>query len=294
MPKAKQPQTNIEKKVLVVSDLHAGSFYGLWPPDVVVNPGREAERSIDQTRGQAYLWACWLQLLDDMSKIRPDVVVVNGDVIDGKQQAQWGTEANSLVPADQREGAILILRALQKATNNVPMFFVQGTEYHDAKAGDEAEKVAETLGGTPAPEGIGTGKYSAEVLNLEFDGVVLNFSHGISVSGGLYRATSPDREGVWSALAGKSGKLPKADAVIRSHAHYFVHVEHESKHILITPCWQLQTRYMRKNSAYRMLPDIGGVLLYVNPEEKKRRHGDPIRVQKMLFDNPPVRTTRLV
>src|SRR5579885_3594350 len=34
------------------------------------------------------------------------------------------------------------------------------------------------------------------------------------------------------------------------HVHPGVYVQHPTKHILITPCWQLQTRYMRRLSAY--------------------------------------------
>ena len=41
-------------------------------------------------------------------------------------------------------------------------------------------------------------------------GVGINFSHGISVSSGFYRATAHDREGVWAALVGQAGKVPQA------------------------------------------------------------------------------------
>lgn len=286
-------ETRRTKLLLVVSDFHAGSIYGLWPPSVQVQAG-QTSHSITYTKGQEALWQAWLGFLQDVREARPDAVVVNGDLIDGRQKAQLGTEALTVSMSDQREGAIAILQTLREAIGpDVPMYFVQGTEYHDEKAGDEAEKVAESLFGTLAPEGVGVGKHSKEGLNLEFtSGVVVNIQHGISVAGGLYRATPLDREGVWSALAGKEGKFPKADAVIRSHAHYFCHVEHQSKHIVITPCWQLQTRYMRRNSAYRMLPDIGGLFIYIDPAAKAT-HDDPIRIRKILFDMPPVETTKV-
>jgi hypothetical protein len=122
-------------------------------------------------------------------------------------------------------------------------------------------------------------------LDLEVDGIILNFLHAISVSQGLYRATALDREGVWSAIAGKEGKAPKADVVVRSHVHYFDHLEYPTKHILVTPCWQLQTRYMRKHSAYRMIPDIGAVILELDPDAKRARE-DPITVRKILYPLP--------
>lgn len=279
---------NTEKQVLVVSDLHVGSIYGLWPPDFILSDGRK----MSWASHQGDLWRSWEMFLKDITPRQFAAVVINGDVIDGRQQAQWGTEAMTASMKDQRAAAASILWRLKDTVGRtVPMYFVQGTEYHDSKAGDEAEAVAEMLEATPAPEGIGPGQFSRQVINLEFSGTILNFSHGISVSGGLYRATSPDREGVWSALAGKEGKIPQADAVIRSHAHYYVHVEHSSKHIVITPCWELQTGYMRKHSVYRMLPDLGAVIVHVRPERKPSR--DPIYIEKVLYDHPAVRTTIL-
>ena len=79
--------------------------------------------------------------------------------------------------------------------------------------------------------------------------------------------------------------------MIRSHCHFFVHVEHASKHVAITPCWEMQTRYMRKNSIYRMLPDLGGMLIWLDGDLKKRKE-DPIVIRKILYDLPPVLTTK--
>jgi len=165
------------------------------------------------------------------------------------------------------------------------------TFYHDDELGRSVENVAETLR-AEAYEGLGTGRLAREVLDMRLDGVCLDFSHGISVSGGLYRAVAIDREALWSAIAGKTGKAPKADVVVRAHAHYFVHVEHVSKHALILPAWQGQTSYMRKHSRYRMIPDIGAVILHIDPEAK-RIGRDPCRVEKMIYDLPEERPVNL-
>jgi hypothetical protein len=250
------------------------------------------DKPMAQNPGQEHLWKCWLHMVNRVSGLPIAAVVVNGDVIDGCQFRQGGVEFALPMRADQALAAEECLQVLRRGIRSKPKwYFVQGTEYHDARAGRETEAVAKALG-AKGYSGPGTGRYSREVLNLEVDGVILNFAHGISVSGGLYRATAPDREGVWSALAGKEGKSPRADAVVRSHVHYFTHVEHPTKHIVITPAWQLQTRFMRKNSAYRMLPDIGIVLLWIDGKAK-RRGEDGVRVQKELYPLPPVETTKL-
>jgi hypothetical protein len=46
------------------------------------------------------------------------------------------------------------------------------------------------------------------VLDLDVDGVIINFAHGIPVASGFYRATAGDQEAIWPALTGKDGKAP--------------------------------------------------------------------------------------
>jgi hypothetical protein len=254
-------------------------FVGSDDREVLLNPG------------QKHLWACWEHLCGEVSKLKIDVIVHNGDMVDGHQQAQHGTELCLPIHGDQAEAAEVAMRKLLKAAGSPTLFCISGTEYHDAKGGREAEAVAKALGAQPF-NGLGTGKYSRDCLDLEIDGVVVDFCHHIQGAGGMYRGTPTDREGIFSALAGKDGKAPKADAVFRSHLHYFVHTEHASKHIAIVPCWQLQTRFGRKLSRYKCIPDIGAVLVTVDPEAKKRGD-DPISIRKFLYPLPPVGTTKL-
>lgn len=275
------------KSLLIVSDLHCGSIYGLLPPDMITSDGR----SVPPNPGQQYLWECWQVVCELAASRGVDAVIVNGDVVDGRQRAQRGSELCLPLVEDQARAAEQALLYLRKYLPAAKWYFVQGTEYHDATAGREVEVVARALGAV-SYHGVGSGRYSREVLDLDVDGVIVNCAHHISVSSGLYRATAPDREALWSALAGKTGKMPRADLLVRSHAHYFVHVEHESKHIVITPCWQLQTRYMRRHSVYRMLPSIGAIVVYVEPEAKRIGY-DPVRIEKVLFPLPPLRPVKL-
>jgi hypothetical protein len=86
--------------------------------------------------------------------------------------------------------------------------------------------------------------------------------------------------------------IPKADLIIRSHVHNFQHAEHASKQGIVTPCWQLQTSFMRKNSTYRMLPDIGGVFIEIDGKQKERGR-PPCRILKELYPLPAIRVTSL-
>jgi len=102
---------------------------------------------------------------------------------------------------------------------------------------------------------------------------------------------APDsRNALKEHLAAKG--VPKADLLIRSHVHYFGVAEHASKQIVTTPCWELQTRYMRKFSVHRMHPDIGGIKIEIDGKAKKRGEA-PCRIIKELYSLPPVPVTQL-
>lgn len=273
------------KRIGVVSDLHCGHIFGILPPDFVTSEGR----TINLNAGQRYLWQCWQDAADRMYPL--DALVINGDAIDGAQQKSQGVEFCLPMLEDQSEAAFRAIDFLRRETKAKKVYLLAGTEYHSGRAAREEEVIAQRLGAT-LYMGVGSGRYCREVLDLEVDGVILNFAHGISIASGLYRATPPDREAVWSALAGKAGKCAKAECVIRSHAHNFVHVEHQSKHSLITPCWQLQTRYMRKNSVYRMMPDIGYVIVEVDATARKTGD-DPCHIIKRIYPLPEPKISHL-
>lgn len=276
------------KRIAVVGDGHSGSIYGLHPPNFVSID----DRDIPQNAGQRYTWECWKDYWGKAKERKVDIIIYNGDAIDGKQQAQHATECNLSGLVDQKNAAIACLEYAKKQCPQARWYFVQGTEYHEGKGAEALEDIASAIGGT-AYRGAGPGRLTREVLDLDVEGVLLNFAHHISPTSGFYRATSADREGQWSAMSAKdAGKgVPKADGLFRNHVHYFVHVEHASKHIVVVPCWQLQTRFMRKNSVYRMLPDIGGVFATV--DGRKKEHGeDPLLIEKELYKLPPAPVTK--
>lgn len=277
------------KKGVVVSDLHAGSIYGILPPNFDTFEG--VPRT--QNAGQKYLWECWLDFSKRARAFKPDFVIVNGDCVDGSQYRNDGSELSLLDWRDQRLAATEALKVLKAHTGAAKWYFTQGTPYHVGHYGDAEENIAESLEGERY-QSLGTGRLCKEVLWLNVDGVILEAAHHISVSTGFYRLTALDREMQWSALTGKdpSKGQPKVDIVIRSHVHYFSKAEHASKIGVTTPCWQLQTRYMRKNSVTRMIPDVGGIFLEVSGEAKSKGEA-PVRVIKELYSLPPIRITQL-
>ena len=277
------------KRLAVVSDLQAGSIYGMLPPNFITAEGIPKL----QNAGQIYLWECWIDFSERLKEFKPDAIIMNGDAIDGRQRKQEATELSLNLVSDQVRAAIDCLKVLKKKAPSAKWYFTRGTAYHVGQAGQDEEEVAKSLGAEKYWS-VGTGVYVKEVLWLNIDGVIIEAAHHIGVSQGFYRLTQLDKEMQWSAMAAKDDTkgVPKADLLIRSHVHNFQHAEHASKQGLVTPCWQLQTTFMRKNSTYRMLPDIGGVFIEINGQAKKEGK-PPCRILKELYSLPAVEVTKL-
>ena len=176
------------KKLAVVSDLQCGSIFGMLPPDFLTSEGIPKLQNV----GQRYLWECWIDFADRLKEFSPDAIVVNGDLIDGTQHAQKGTEFSLPLLFDQTESAERCLSVLKKRCPDMKWYFVQGTEYHVGKAAQHEEQIAKSMGGERYAS-IGSGIYVREVLWLDVEGVIIECSHHISVTQGFYRLTALDR-----------------------------------------------------------------------------------------------------
>jgi hypothetical protein len=277
------------KRGIVVSDIHSGSIYGLQPPKFETF----SSVTVEQNVGQQFLWQCWLDFAKRVKEFKPNFVIVNGDVVDGPQKKNQGTELALIAPGDQVRAAIETLDVLRKAAPKAKFYFTQGTPYHVGEWGDHEEAIAGALDATPYLS-VGTGKLCREVLWLAMEGVILEAAHHISGGTGFYRLTSLDREAQWSAISAKDATkgIPKADLLIRSHVHNFAYGEHASKQVLTTPCWELQTRYARKHSVHRLHPDIGGIMIEVDGKAKLKGEA-PCVIRKELYSLPAVNITSL-
>lgn len=276
------------KRGIVVADFHAGSMYGLHPPEFVSYDGSAKP----QNAGQVYLWQCWKDFIARAKKFHPAFVIVNGDCVEGPQRKSNGFEVSLPSPDDQVSACIGVLNELKAVTGNVPWFFTMGTPYHVGEWGSAEENIARALEARAYPS-IGVGRFCREALWLAVEGVILEAAHHIGGASGFYRLTAIDREGQWSAMAAKASKgVPRADLLIRSHVHFYAYGEHASKQMLTTPCWKLADRYSRRSSLHRFHPDIGGILLEVDGSAKKRGEA-PVSVHKELYDLPPVGVVNL-
>jgi hypothetical protein len=250
------------RRGVVVSDLHCGSFYGMLPPDYITFEGVPKI----QNPGQKYLWECWLDFVSRVETFGPDFVIVNGDCVDGPQKKNAGAELSLPSPKDQKDACIKTLKVLRSISAKAKWYFTQGTPYHTGHFGEAEEDIAEAMDATAYPS-VGSGKLCREVLTLWVEDVLLEAAHHISFSS-TYKSTPLEKEAQATWMAAATHQLPIPDLQIRSHVHHFRHLGHPTGGILTTPCWQLQTRFARKNSTRRLLPDIGGTLLTIHGKTK--------------------------
>lgn len=188
------------KRVLVLSDFHAGHEVGLTPPKW--NPDTEADHS---SKYRTYMWNTFTKAVEKLKPI--DILVANGDLIDGR-----GERAGSLevIVLDQMLQAAMACEIINRVEAK-KVFITRGTDYHVGKFESWEDLVAERTGA----ERIG------DVINLDVNGLMFNFRHHIGGSQTPIGRTTPlAREAAWNALWNVRQGFPLADVIVRSHVHY--------------------------------------------------------------------------
>lgn len=201
------------KRVVVLSDLHCGSIFGLTPPtwqDGLSSRAGKERRAAAKTRE-----ALWNMFADKIKSLQPiDTLIVNGDAIDGREERQGGLE---LLTPDREEQASMAAECIRFCKTD-KVFLTYGTAYHTGQIEDWERLVAKEVKANP--------NYQPEVditshLYMKAGGVVFDCKHFIGASNIPHgRATSILKEKLWNTLWALDGVVPEAQVVIRSHVHY--------------------------------------------------------------------------
>ena len=230
----------------VLSDLHCGSKWGLLPPSYWNEHTGEAVK---------WMWKCWKWLAGNWPDL--DLLILNGDMIDGRQYRSQHTGLVTNSMGEQTRIAIECLAPM--AAKATKIIRTEGTAYHEGFDGP--------LGELDEHFGIrDPGGQERIVRDIRLGGdAILNVKHQPEGSGGLYRGTFLDREVLWAAVTEHLKHLPIATHIVRSHLHSDGHLRGFGKEINYTPGWQLQAPYATQRKRYRWMPDIGGLLMVADP-----------------------------
>jgi len=192
------------KRVVLLGDTHCGHITGLTPPGWML---RE-ERFPKLYEMQKEMWGNYRKLIRKLSPV--DVLIANGDLIDGKGIKSGGSE---IIHPDLFEQGDMAVKALQ-IWNAEKTICVYGTPYHTATgSGEDVEKIIAE-------------KLEAEIHShafIDIEGIILDCKHKIGSSQIPWgKHTAISRERVQNMLwADAEGGQPRADVFIRSHVHYY-------------------------------------------------------------------------
>ena len=249
------------KTVVFLSDCHVGSRFAVSPLSFEMSDGSTFKANAVQRA----LYHAWIE--SAAKWVHPDILVINGEPIDGQGPKTRGVEQWTTNYLDQIDAAAELIR-LWGAKK---IFLTTGSGYHVEQGGVSVEEI---FGAKVKAEKV-KGRFATDELLLEVEDVTFNVAHHIasSISGWNYRSTPIAKEMMLGQLV-QSHKWP-FDVLVRSHVHYYWAVESAGKLGLITPAWELQTPFMKKKGTMGSVPDIGAVRFTV--EGKSHNH------EKLLY-----------
>lgn len=194
------------KRVVVMGDTHCGHVAGLCPPNWIGSmPNLKRFHRFCDLQEQ-----CWKWFAKTIKALQPiDILLFNGDAIDGRGERSGGLELVEPDRAGQCEMAVQII----KHVNAKRVAMTYGTAYHTGQEEDWEAQIAAEVGAS-----IGSHEWP------EINGVVFDMKHHLgssSVPHGRHTAVSRDR--LWNMLWAERGEQPKGDVFIRSHVHYHQH-----------------------------------------------------------------------
>lgn len=267
------------KHIVVVSDLHCGSFLGLCPPEITLDD----EGIYKHSRWQAIVWSAWQEFWDrwvpKVTRGEPFAVVVNGDAIDGNPHGSVAALANL---EDQAAVALAVLAPVRDMAER--FFMIRGTEAHVGKSAQTEMRLArELLKGARKPQKGQTlqNEMARWDLLLEFGKELVHFAHHIGTTqSAAYEMTAPMREltATWMESAQWGHRSP--DIIVRSHRHRFCLAEIPTARgkgrAVVTPAWQLRTPFAWRFASLRRV-QIGGVCLSL------RDDGEPCDIHHRIW-----------
>ena len=191
------------KRGILLGDLHCGHLVGLTPPAFHVGTGwREKFRKI-----QRETWDWFEGEIKGLGWV-PDVIIHNGDAIEGDGHRSGATELISTDPQIQADMATMILREI--GGKDTKYFMTYGTPSHTGVISDFEDLIAHSVG--------------AEIRGhhfLNIDGVMFDVKHKVGSSGIPHgRGGSTRKEKLWNSIWAEAGEQPNADVLVRSHVHY--------------------------------------------------------------------------
>jgi len=272
-----EPTINLDciaRSIAIVSDLHAGSDFAVWPHDDVIN---STGNNITDSRNdsQVYLADCWENYIEECDAYNVDTVINLADSCQGVNYKDGGRACITPDLELQKDAAEALLLPIVYGRNYIGF---SGSKYHQSMD----TKVHRDLARRVKPIAKSSSFYGA-IANLRLKGTdkVANIAHA-STSAMLYPSTALDRERIFLKVAEARDVLPKIDIMIRGHLHKYMTLRYSDMTIIQSPCWQAWYPLGTKMKLYgKHQPDIGALILLID-------NNGGIHVEEFMYKAPHV------
>lgn len=239
------------KSILVISDLHVGSAFAIFPK----NYKTRHQNLISLNPLQNELCDSWEKMREDIGNDY-DYVFLLGDLIDGLNTKGAGRErvVNNL--NEQMDAALKLLRPL---CNRKEVVGITSSPYHTSADYEVDREICKRL----------HGHFLGTIANIRVRNTnkVINIGHG---SGGspIYSGTKASKDILLALSSERLAKTPDVDIICRAHHHSYLHLEMLGKHMIWNPCWEgprLNTYSMA--NYHRWQPDMGVTMIEISEDE---------------------------
>ena len=267
---------------LIIADSHVGSAFGPFPDGHTLSSGAK----VLLNDGQKYLNSILRHALSVLPQ-NLDLLVFNGDVIDGNNPAERARYLTEQDPMAQAAAAAELFRPFVDRARRVVV--IGGSKYHVGRGYEYEEHFAALVGADVLDD---AGHRVVPWAVLEVGGALLDIAHHQSFTS-RYRATPMEREiGFALERAARRGEAPP-NVIIRSHTHTGFRVFDDGRVISIsTPPLKLQDWFAASSRMpNRLTPDnLGMIGVRVLGEPSPYGMGDGrIVIARYLYEHPETR-----
>lgn len=264
------PKRTESVRVLALGDMHCGHAAGLTPPDRwYSDTDVYGTDYMDYAKIQRNLWEWYMATLKEIGHV--DVLIVNGDTIDGKGNRSGGTELLTTDLVDQTRIAIECLNHISCDR----MLMTYGTPYHTSNGGEDFEALIAEHFNAPIEDQI----------FADINGVIFDVKHkvgGSSVPHG--RSTALAKEKLWNRMWAEKEAQPKSDILLRSHVHYYQYCGDSDGVNMILPAMQApKTKFGGRQCSGTV--DVGMVVFDIGED---KQYTSQVHLMPMDFAMPPV------